>query len=67
MAGERKEFYSFRNRNVYLAGPEIKVGAKAPSFTALAQDFNEVGADTLKGKVTVFASVPSLDTSVCDA
>jgi len=67
MAGERKEFYSFRNRNIYLAGPEIKAGDKAPSFTALAQDFTEVGADALKGKVTVLASVPSLDTGVCDA
>jgi len=66
MAGERKEFYSFRNRNVYLAGPEIKAGDKAPSFIALAQDFTEVHAEALKGKTTVFAAVPSLDTGVCD-
>lgn len=67
MAGERKEFYSFRNQHVHLAGHEIKVGDKAPSFIALAQDFTEVSAETLQGKVTVLAAVPSLDTGVCDA
>lgn len=67
MAGERKEFYSFRNRNVYLAGPEIKAGDKAPAFIVLAQDFSEVNAEAWKGKTTVFATVPSLDTGVCDA
>ena len=66
MSIARKEFYSFRNRNIYLAGPEIKAGDKAPSFVALAQDFTEVAAASFKDKVTVFASVPSLDTSVCD-
>jgi len=67
MAGERKESYNFRNRAIKLAGPEIKIGDKAPAFTVLAQDFTEVGLDALKGKPTVLASVPSLDTSVCDA
>lgn len=66
MAGERKESYNFRNRMIKLAGPEIKVGHKAPAFTVLAQDFSEVGLDAVKGKPTVLASVPSLDTSVCD-
>jgi thiol peroxidase len=67
MAGERKASYSFRNRSIHLAGPEIKVGDPAPSFTVLAQDFTEVGLEALKGKPTVLAAVPSLDTSVCDA
>ncbi len=66
MAGERKESYNFRNRTIKLAGPEIKVGDKAPAFTVLAQDFTEVGLESLKGIPTVLASVPSLDTSVCD-
>jgi len=67
MAGERKESYNFRNRAIRLAGPEIKVGDNAPAFTVLAQDFTEVGLDVIKGKPAVLASVPSLDTSVCDA
>jgi thiol peroxidase len=67
MVGERKESYNFRNRTIKLAGPEIKVGDKAPAFTVLAQDFTEVGLESLKGKPAVLASVPSLDTSVCDA
>jgi thiol peroxidase len=67
MAGEPRESYNFRNRVVKLAGPEIKVGDKAPAFTVLAQDFTEVGLEDLKGKPTVLASVPSLDTRVCDA
>ncbi len=67
MAGERKESYNFRNRAIKLIGPEIKIGDKAPAFTVLAQDFTEVGLDAVKGKPTVLASVPSLDTGVCDA
>lgn len=67
MAGERKESYNFRNRVIKLVGPEIKIGDKAPAFTVLAQDFTEVGLDAVKGKPTVLASVPSLDTGVCDA
>lgn len=67
MAGERRESYSFRNRVVHLAGPEIKVGDKAAAFTALKQDFSEKGLDAFIGKPVVFAAVPSLDTGVCDA
>jgi thiol peroxidase len=67
MAGERKESYSFRNRAVHLAGSEIKIGDKAPNFTVLAQDFTEAGFEALKGKPAVLASVPSLETGVCDA
>jgi thiol peroxidase len=67
MAGERKASYNFRNRAIHLAGPEIKAGDQAPSFTVLAQDFTEVGLHVVKGKPTVIASVPSLDTGVCDA
>ncbi|MDZ7289628.1 MAG: thiol peroxidase [candidate division KSB1 bacterium] len=66
MPGERKESYNFRNNAVHLVGPEIKVGDQAPPFTVLTQDFTRASLDALKGKPTVIASVPSLDTSVCD-
>jgi len=49
-----------------LAGEEIKVGQKAPNFTALDGDLKEVTLDKFKGKVKVIAAVPSLDTPVCD-
>ncbi len=67
MTGKRKESYNFRNRAIKLAGPEIRAGDQAPAFTVLAQNFAEVGLEALKGKPAVIASVPSLDTSVCDA
>ena len=49
-----------------LAGHEVKVGDKAPDFTALDNDLKPLGLSSLRGKVRVVVSVPSLDTPVCD-
>jgi len=49
-----------------LAGNEVKVGDKAPDFTALDKDLKAVSLSSLKGKVRVLLSLPSLDTPVCD-
>jgi thiol peroxidase len=67
MAVERKGVASYKGSPVTLVGPEIKVGEKAPAFTVLANDFSEVKSGKFEHKVTVLASVPSLDTGVCDA
>ncbi|MDZ7343441.1 MAG: thiol peroxidase [candidate division KSB1 bacterium] len=64
---DRTGIVSFKGRPATLVGPEIKVGAKAPAFTVLAQDFSEIQSEAFANRVTVLASVPSLDTSVCDA
>lgn len=55
------------NKPVTLIGNEVKVGDKAPDFTVLANDSTPVSLNDSKGKVRLIASVPSLDTGVCDA
>jgi thiol peroxidase len=50
-----------------LAGPELKVGDKAPDFEAVNSSLKKMTlADTGNG-VRIFSVVPSLDTPVCDA
>jgi thiol peroxidase len=51
---------------VQLAGDEVKVGQKAPDFTATGQDMKPVTLADTRGKVRIFSAVPSLDTAVCD-
>lgn len=55
------------NKPVTLVGNEVKVGDQAPNFTVLANDSSPVTLDDSNGKVRLIASVPSLDTGVCDA
>jgi len=49
-----------------LTGGGVREGDKAPDFTALDNDLNPVGLSDYDGKVRILASVPSLDTPVCD-
>ena len=49
-----------------LLGPEIKVGDQAPDFEVLDNDLKGVTLKDYLGKVIILASVPSLDTPVCD-
>ncbi len=49
-----------------LLGDSPEVGKAAPDFTVLDNDLNPVGLGGFKGKVLLIASVPSLDTPVCD-
>lgn len=58
---------TFKNNPVTLLGNEVKVGDKAPDFTVLANDLSPVTLKDSEGKVRLIASVPSLDTGVCDA
>ncbi|MEW5852244.1 MAG: thiol peroxidase [Myxococcota bacterium] len=51
---------------VDLEGPEVKVGQKAPDFTAVGVDMKPVSLMDTSGKPRVFLSVPSLDTATCD-
>lgn len=55
------------NKPVTLIGNEVKVGDKAPDFTVLANDSSPVTLNDSNGKVRLIASVPSVDTGVCDA
>jgi thioredoxin-dependent peroxiredoxin len=66
MAKERPNIVKMRGNPVTLLGNEVKVGDKAPEFTALAGLGAPVGLGDLKGKVKVFNVVLSVDTPVCD-
>jgi thioredoxin-dependent peroxiredoxin len=56
-----------RGNPLTLVGPELKPGQKAPNVTLVGKDMKPVTLDQFKGKVKIIASVPSLDTPVCDA
>ncbi len=49
-----------------LAGPELKVGEKAPDFELVDKTLSPVTLGD-GGSVRIFSVVPSLDTPVCDA
>ncbi len=63
---ERNNVVTFKGNPLTLLGEEVKVGDKAPDFKALDSGLQEVGLSAFKGKVKVIASVPSLDTPICD-
>ena len=51
---------------VKLTGSEVNVGEEALNFVAVANDMSQVQLSSFRGKVVLIASVPSLDTPVCD-
>ena len=63
---ERTGLVTIHGDPLTLVGREVKVGDKAPDFTVLDNDLKPVSLSEFKGKVVVLASVPSLDTPVCD-
>lgn len=63
---ERKGVILFKGNPLTLIGPEVKVGDKAPSFTALAAGLKETTLADSKGKTRLISVVPSLDTPVCE-
>mgnify|MGYP001046026488 CR=1 FL=1 len=63
---ERKGSVTMGGNPVTLLGPEIRVGDKAPSFSAVTTDLKVETIALADGKVRILSSVPSLDTSVCD-
>lgn len=63
----RKDRVTWGPAPVDLAGPELKVGDKAPSnFTLSANDLSNVTGESLAGTARIIATVPSVDTPVCD-
>ena len=63
---ERNGAVTMKGNPLTLVGREVKAGEAAPDFTCVANDLSEVKLSSLRGKVLVLSSVPSLDTSVCD-
>ncbi len=67
MAIERKGLIKFAGVEQTVVGGDLKVGQKAPDFSIQKIDWSQAKAlKETKGKVRIIASVPSLDTPVCD-
>jgi thiol peroxidase len=63
---ERPGAVTFKSSPLTLVGAEVRIGQPAPDFTAADTNLSPVSLSSLRGKVVVIASVPSLDTPVCD-
>ena len=63
---EPQDTVTMKGRPVTLVGRGVKVGEDAPDFAAVGNDLSEVRLSSFRGKVCLMASVPSLDTPVCD-
>lgn len=63
---ERPGAVTFKGEPLTCIGPKLKPGDKAPDFTLLDNNLNEVALKDSAGKVRLISVVPSLDTSVCD-
>lgn len=63
---ERKDAVTMEGAPLTLMGEEVRKGKKAPDFRVLDQALKEVTLENTKGKIRLIASVPSLDTPICD-
>ncbi len=63
---ERTGAVTMRGNPLTLVGDEVTVGQAAPDFTVLDNDLAPVSFSSFRGKTCIVASVPSLDTPVCD-
>ena len=63
---ERNGAATFQGNPLTLVGSEIKVGDVAPNCVLVANDLSSATLGDYIGKVLMIASVPSLDTPVCD-
>jgi thioredoxin-dependent peroxiredoxin len=63
---ERTGVLTVGGNPVTLVGNEVKVGDKAPDFTASDNDLKPFRFADLKGKVVILSAVTSLDTGTCD-
>lgn len=63
---ERTGMITMMGNPLTLLGPALKVGDNAPDVEVLNNDLQPVSISSFGKKAYVLASVPSLDTSVCD-
>ncbi|MBN1973392.1 MAG: thiol peroxidase [Sedimentisphaerales bacterium] len=63
---EEKKVVTMKGNPLSLSGNPVKIGNTAPDFKVIANDLSGVSLSSFRGKVCLIASVPSLDTSVCD-
>jgi len=63
---ENAGLITMKGNPLTLIGKQPKVGEHAPDFEVLDNDLSPVRLSSFRGKVCVIASVPSLDTPICD-
>lgn len=63
---ERAGVVTMNGAPIGLIGPQIKVGDKAPDFTVQATNLIDAHLSDFRGKIRLIASVPSLDTPICN-
>jgi thiol peroxidase len=63
---ERTGIVTMKGNPLTLVGSEVKVGEVAPDFVVLDNNLTPVKFSSFQGKICIIASVPSLDTPVCD-
>lgn len=63
---ERHGDVTFKGQALTAIGPLLKAGDKAPDFKVLNNALEEETLATTRSKIRLIASVPSLDTPVCD-
>lgn len=61
----RKDVVTAKGNPLTLRGQEIKVGDKAPDFTALNTKMKPVSLNDYSDKVRIITVFPSVDTEVC--
>lgn len=64
---ERKNAVTLKGRPLTLVGNEVKIGQKADDFKAVDNNMLEKTLTDFNGKIKLIASVPSLDTPVCES
>ncbi len=64
---DRTGAVTFDGQPLTLAGNVVGVDDDAPDFTAVTPDLEDAKLSDFEGKTVVLVTVPSLDTSVCDA
>lgn len=63
---ERSGAITLQGNPMTLVGNALKAGDSAPAFTLAGNDMAPVTLEKFKGKVVIIATVPSLDTPICD-
>lgn len=56
-----------QGKEIPLAGPELRIGDKAPNFSVVDNTLQAVDLAGTGSGMRIFSVVPSLDTPVCDA
>jgi thiol peroxidase len=63
---ENSGIITMKGSPLTLVGKQPKVGEPAPDFEVLDNNLSPVRLSSFQGKICVIASIPSLDTPVCD-